>query len=229
MGTLSGLLASIYSGSRLYDMLRGMGQTPGLPTNPRHQSLIIDTGLAIVLAALLDLGQIASIDAILYLATNVAIHWGIIQHLRADIGADPFVPAIAIGLDLVVLRAFLTIKLYDDLLILCVALGVATLIAVSQIAVVTSARPGQGLPQHSSRTRGRWPEVLTGDAETSTRFLMRSLCRSSVRDVRLTGIHNLRRSARAGRIQRRNSPMLRRGDRDSAARSAGQLVQSLAA
>lgn len=135
VATLSGLLASIYSVSRLYDMLREMGQAPSLPNNPRHQSLVITAGLAIVLAAFLDLGQIASMGAILYLAMDIAIHWGVIRHLRVDIKANPVIPAIAIVLDLAVLGAFITVKLRDDLLTLGVAGGVAALITVSQIVV----------------------------------------------------------------------------------------------
>lgn len=81
VATFSGLLASIYSVSRLYDMLRDMGQAPGLPSRVRHQSLVVTAGLATVLTACLDLGQIASMGAILYLAMDIAIHWGVIRHL----------------------------------------------------------------------------------------------------------------------------------------------------
>ena len=135
VATFSGLLASIYSVSRLYDMLLDMGQAPGLPNNPRHQSLVVTAGLAIVLAAFLDLGQIASMGAILYIAMDIAIHWGVIRHLRSEISANPVIPAIAIVLDVVVLGAFIAIKLRDDLLTLGVSLGVAALIVVSQIVV----------------------------------------------------------------------------------------------
>ena len=135
VATLSGLLASIYSVSRLYDMLRDMGQAPGLPHDPRHQSLIVTAGSAIVLAAFLDLSQIASMGVVLYLTMDVAIHWGVIRHLRDDIGAHPVIPVIAIGLDVVVLGAFVTVKVRDDLLTLGVAVGVAAVILLSQIVV----------------------------------------------------------------------------------------------
>ncbi len=135
VATFSGLLASIYSVTRLYDMLRDMGQAPGLPSRVPHQSLVVTAGLAIVLAAFLDLGQIASMGAILYLAMDIAIHWGVIRHLRIDIKATPVVPAIAIALDLVVLGAFVTIKARDDVLTLAVSLSVAAIIAVSQVIV----------------------------------------------------------------------------------------------
>ena len=140
VATLSGLLASIYSVSRLYDMLRDMGQAPGLPGSPRHQSLIVTTGLAIVLAAFLDLGQIASMGAVLYLAMDIAIHWGVIRHLREEIEANPVIPAVAIALDLLVLGAFITIKVRDDLLTLGVSVGVAALIALSQVVAERRAQ-----------------------------------------------------------------------------------------
>ncbi len=135
VATFSGLLASIYSVSRLYDMLRDMGQAPGLPSRVPHQSLVVTAGLAIVLTAFLDLSQIASMGAILYLAMDIAIHWGVIRHLRSDIEANLVIPAIAIGLDVIVLGAFIAVKARDDLFTLAVALGVAALIAASQLIV----------------------------------------------------------------------------------------------
>ena len=135
VATFSGLLASIYSVSRLYDMLRDMGQAPGLPARIHHASLVVTVGLAIVLTAFLDLSQIASMGAILYLAMDIAIHWGVIRHLRSEIEASIAIPAIAIALDAVVLGAFITVKARDDLVTLVVALAVAALIAASQVIV----------------------------------------------------------------------------------------------
>ena len=135
VATFSGLLASIYSVSRLYDMLRDMGQAPGLPARIHHASLVVTVGLAIVLTAFLDLSQIASMGAILYLAMDIAIHWGVIRHLRSEIKASIAIPAIAIALDAVVLGAFITVKARDDLVTLVVALAVAALIAASQVIV----------------------------------------------------------------------------------------------
>jgi len=139
VATFSGLLASIYSVSRLYDMLRDMGQAPGLPARVRHQSLVVTAGLAIVLTTFLDLAQIASMGAILYLAMDIAIHWGVIRYLRSDIDARPAIPAIAIVLDVVVLGAFVAVKARDDVLTLGVSLGVAALIALSQVIVAHHA------------------------------------------------------------------------------------------
>lgn len=145
IATLSGLLASIYSVSRLYDMLREMGQVPGLPSRAGHQSLVITAGLAILLTALFDLSQIASMGVVLYLSMDIAIHWGVIRHLRSDIGARPLVPVVAIALDLVVLAAFVTVKVRDDLLTIGAALGLAAVIAVSQVLVARLRRDSREL------------------------------------------------------------------------------------
>ncbi len=135
VATFSGLLASIYSVSRLYDMLREMRQTPSLPSRVNHQSLIVTAGLAILLTAFLDLSQIASMGAILYLSMDVAVHYGVIRHLRHEIEAQPIIPTIAIVLDVVVLGAFAIVKLRDDPLTLAVALSVAALVLAGQVAV----------------------------------------------------------------------------------------------
>ncbi len=50
------------------------------------------------------------------------------------------IPAIAIALDAVVLGAFITVKAREDLLTLGVSLGVAALIAASQLIVARRAQ-----------------------------------------------------------------------------------------
>ncbi len=144
VATFSGLLASIYSVSRLYDMLKDMGQAPGLPGRVPHQALVVTAGLAIVLAAFLDLSQIASMGAILYLSMDIAIHWGLLRHLREQVQARVAVPVVAIVLDLAVLGAFLVVKARDDRLTLGVALGVGAVITASQVVV---SRRAEAQPQ----------------------------------------------------------------------------------
>ena len=139
VATFSGLLASIYAVTRLYDMLRDMGQAPSLPSAVRHQSLVITAGSAIVLAAFLDLSQIASMGAILYLSMDIAIHWGVIRHLRSDIKATPVIPAVAIVLDVAVLGAFVIVKAQTDLLTLAVALGIAGAVFAGQVVIARRA------------------------------------------------------------------------------------------
>ena len=49
IATLSGLVASLFSVSKLYTMLHEMGQVPRLKGKEEHQSLFINAGLAIVM------------------------------------------------------------------------------------------------------------------------------------------------------------------------------------
>lgn len=132
VATLSGLIASLFSVSKLYDMLREMGQAPGLPGRPGHQSLYITAGLAIVMAAFFDLSQIASLGAILYLAMDIAIHFGIIRRLKNDVAANSWIPLLAIILDLAVLVPFLLTKSQSDPFTLVITALVALAIVLAQ-------------------------------------------------------------------------------------------------
>ncbi|MHA7284526.1 APC family permease [Arthrobacter sp. TMS2-4] len=136
IATLSGLIASLFSVSKLYDMLREMGQAPGLPGHKAHQSLFITAGLAIIMAAFFDLSQIASLGAILYLTMDIAIHWGIIRHLRNETGANAWVPGVAIVLDGAVLIPFLLLKAQSDPTTLVITAVVAIVIIATQWVIV---------------------------------------------------------------------------------------------
>jgi len=150
VATLSGLIASLFSVSRLYDMLREMGQAPGLPFGKNHQSLILTALLAIVMAAFFDLSQIASLGAILYLSMDIAIHWGIIRHLKDEVNAKIWIPGVAIILDLIVLVPFALVKLQTNLLTIVVTAAVAgAIIALQWIAV----RRRQNAPTEKSSKR----------------------------------------------------------------------------
>lgn len=141
VATLSGLLASLYSVSRLYGMLQGMGQAPSLPAPVPHQPMIITAGLAILATAFLDLSQIASMGAFLYLAMDIAVQWGVIRHLRSKINAKAWVPALTITLDLAILIPFTVLKVQGDPRTVIVAAAVAAAIFIAQIvAVRTRAR-----------------------------------------------------------------------------------------
>lgn len=61
---------------------------------------------------------------------RIAIHWGILSHLRSRIEVRPAIVAIAIALDVIVLAAFLWVKASDDTLVLFVsAAGIALIVA----------------------------------------------------------------------------------------------------
>ena len=143
VATLSGLLASLYSVSRLYAMLQEMRQAPSLPNKVTHQPMIITAGLAIVATAFLDLSQIASMGAFLYLAMDIAVQWGVIRHLRAKIDAKPWLPALTIALDLAILIPFTVLKVQNDILTVIVAASVAAAIVIAQV-ITMRVRARQG-------------------------------------------------------------------------------------
>jgi amino acid transporter len=136
VATVSGLLASLYSVSRLYAMLQDMRQAPALPAKVHHQPLIITAGLAIVTTAFLDLTQIASMGALLYLTMDIAVQWGVIRHLREKIHAVRWLPVLTIVLDLAILIPFTILKIQDDWLTVVVAVAVAAAILIGQVIAV---------------------------------------------------------------------------------------------
>lgn len=132
VATLSGLLASLYSVSRLLGMLQDMRQAPRLPSRVPHQPLFITAGLAMLVTAFLDLSRIAALGVFLYLSMDIAVQWGVARRLRTKIAATWWLPILVIGLDAAILIAFATIKIPTDPLTVIVALVVAAVIFVAQ-------------------------------------------------------------------------------------------------
>ncbi len=130
VATASGLLASVFAVSRMLAMLTDMNIIPhrhfGMPGGIQKHTLVYTVVLAALLAAFFDLSRIASLGAIFYLVMDIAVHWGVLRHLRADVGAKAWVLISAITLDAAVLSAFLIIKGTSDPFILIVAaIGIA--------------------------------------------------------------------------------------------------------
>jgi len=134
IATASGLLASIFAVSRMLAMLTEMELIPhshfGMPGNIQQHTLVYTVVIAAVLAAVFDLSRIASLGAIFYLLMDIAIHWGVLRHLHEDVGANRAVLGTAIGLDIMVLGAFLVVKGFSDPLIIVVSLvSIAVVVA----------------------------------------------------------------------------------------------------
>lgn len=130
IATASGIIASIFAVSRMLAMLTEMEIIPhrhfGLPGGVQTHTLVYTVVLAATLAAFFDLSRIASLGAIFYLIMDIAIHWGIFQNLREDVGANGAILLTAAALDIVVLGAFLILKGTSDPTILAIAaLGLA--------------------------------------------------------------------------------------------------------
>lgn len=127
VATASGVIASIFAVSRMLAMLTDMKLIPhrhfGMPGRIQSHTLVYTVVLASLLAALFDLGRIASLGAIFYLVMDIIIHWGVLRRMREDIGANPVVLVSAIILDLLALGAFMTLKAMQDPWIIVIAVG----------------------------------------------------------------------------------------------------------
>ncbi|GGG43779.1 APC family permease [Bizionia arctica] len=123
VATVSGVIASVYSASRMLAMLSNMKQVPSLNRikNLKNPALIVTVSLAILLTVLFDLTRIASIGAIFYLIMDIAIHWGLFRHLKKEVKFNPIIPIIAILMDVVILSAFVYFKYINDPFVLIVA------------------------------------------------------------------------------------------------------------
>lgn len=126
IATVSGVIASVFAVSRMLAMLTDMKLVPhshfGMPGNIQKHTLVYTVVLAILLAVLFDLSRIASIGAIFYIVMDIAIHWGVYRYLRKDINAKSAILITAIVLDIIVLGAFVWIKVRSDTLVVWVSL-----------------------------------------------------------------------------------------------------------
>lgn len=130
VATASGVIASVFAASRMLAMLTRMHEVPhrhfGLPGTVRTHATVYTVLIAIALTALFDLRQIATLGAIFYLVMDIAIHWGILRHLRDRIEVTPGIVIAAIALDGVVLASLVWVKATSDPLVLYVsAAGIA--------------------------------------------------------------------------------------------------------
>jgi len=132
VSTISGVIASVFAVSRMTAMLTDMELIPhyhfGMPGGIQKHMLVYTVVSAITLTVLFDLTRIASLGAILYLVMDIGIHWGILRNLRKEIEAKAAIVITAIILDLVVLGAFLWIKISSDPLVVIVAVILTILV-----------------------------------------------------------------------------------------------------
>jgi len=157
VATVSGLIASVFSASRMLAMLSDMKQLPRLYRGVDNPALVLTVALAIVLTILFDLTRIASIGAIFYLIMDIAIHWGLYRHLLKQTGATPIIPVIAIGLDIVILGAFIVLKYQSDPLVLIVSLvGFVAILVAQRLFMIT----------HTDSTGRMFMEMAMSEGET---------------------------------------------------------------
>ncbi|MBJ7882572.1 APC family permease [Gelidibacter salicanalis] len=158
VATVSGVIASVFSASRLLAMLSNMKQVPSLKKigNFKNPALIFTVALAILLTVLFDLTRIASIGAIFYLIMDIAIHWGLFRHLKDEVKFKSIIPLIAIIMDIAVLTAFLYIKYMNDPLVLIVAaIGIILMIAAERFFMISHTDDEGNMPMEMETTSNK--------------------------------------------------------------------------
>ena len=127
IATVSGVIASVFAVSRMLAMLTDMKLVPhshfGMPGGIQKHTLVYTVVLAMLLTVFFDVSRIASLGAIFYIVMDIAIHWGVLRHLRDEVGASTFILVTAIVLDIVVLGAFIVMKAGTDMFVVLAALA----------------------------------------------------------------------------------------------------------
>ena len=136
LATAGGIIASVFAVSRMLAMLTEMKLVPHrhfhMPGSLQKHTLVYTIVLGLVLTAFFDLSRIAALGIIFYLIMDIAIHWGVLRHLRKSVGANAIIPTIAILLDVLVLGGFVWVKAIADPLVLIVAVTVMAALLIGE-------------------------------------------------------------------------------------------------
>ncbi|MFV1998166.1 MAG: APC family permease [Acidiferrobacterales bacterium] len=144
VATASGVIASIFAVSRMLAMLTDMKLVPhghfGMPGNIQSHALVYTILIAIFLTIFFDLTRIASLGAIFYLLMDIAVHWGVLRHLRKEVKANGAILVTAIIFDVVVLGVFLMVKASTDMMVIYAALAGILVIFVGERVFLREAK-----------------------------------------------------------------------------------------
>ena len=136
VATVSGVIASVFAVSRMLAMVTEMKLVPhshfGMPGSIQKHTLVYTVVAAMVLTVFFDLSRIASLGAIFYIVMDIAVHWGVLRHLKEEISANAAVLVTAIVLDVVVLVALLIIKASTDILVIYASLAGMLIIFIGE-------------------------------------------------------------------------------------------------
>lgn len=136
VATVSGLIASVFAVSRMLAMLTQMKLVPhshfGMPGSIQKHTLVYTIVAAMVLTVFFDLSRIAALGAIFYIVMDIAVHWGVLRHLRQQVCANPWILSAAIALDAIVLTALLAVKASSDMLVIYAAIVGLALIFIGE-------------------------------------------------------------------------------------------------
>jgi amino acid transporter len=150
--TVSGILASVFAVSRMLAMLTEMEMVPhrhfGLPGGVQKHTLIYTIVFAMILTLAFDLSRIATMGAVFYIVMDMFVHWGVFRHLREDVEAKAWIVLTALGLDALVLVAFLWVKLRMDPVVVGISLGGLVLVFVAEKWFLTIHGEAQDDPNY---------------------------------------------------------------------------------
>lgn len=136
IATVSGVIANVFAVSRMTAMLTDMKLIPhshfGMPGKVQQHMLVYSIVIAILLTVFFDLTRIASLGAIFYIVMDIVIHWGVLKHLKKDVGANPVIVILAIALDAIVLGAFLWVKVSSDLFVVILTIALMIVIFIGE-------------------------------------------------------------------------------------------------
>jgi hypothetical protein len=136
LATDGGIIASVFAVSRMLAMLTEMKLVPHrhfhMPGSLQKHTLVYTIVFGLVLTAFFDLSRIAALGIILYLIMDIAIHWGVLRHLKESVSANPIILVIAILLDAIVLLGFIWVKATSDPFVLMIAGVVMAIILLGE-------------------------------------------------------------------------------------------------
>lgn len=151
LATSGGIIASIFAVSRMLAMLTEMKLVPHshfrMPGSVQKHTLVYTIVLGLLLTAFFDLSRIAALGIIFYLIMDIAVHWGVLRHLRKEVDANPLILVIAIVLNLIILGGFFWVKIASDPLVLIVAAAVMAAILITEFSFLRT-RPTEDQPEH---------------------------------------------------------------------------------
>jgi len=132
IATVSGVIANVFAVSRMSAMLTDMKLIPhshfGMSGSIQKHMLVYTIVIAIVLTIFFDLTRIASLGVIFYIVMDIVVHWGVLTKLRKEVNANPIIVCAALVFDVIILGAFIWIKVFSDLFVVALAGVVMVLI-----------------------------------------------------------------------------------------------------
>jgi len=136
LATITAVIASVFAVSRLIAMLADMKMIPhkDIKENIRtqKQTLFYTVGIAIILTILFDLSRIASMGAILYITMDMVIHYGLCRKMKDKISANKKIIWAALIFDIIILGAFVYVKLMSDWLVVLVSVMIIIALIIMQ-------------------------------------------------------------------------------------------------